>query len=370
MLRGELPRQAIRVDLDAAERARKEVVQDLENAHRSPGRKDADEGSSPDPGRELPYAVGIVNHRAYADLARCLVGVEAQSHPAEAVVVVDHDPLPEERAPLCARFARVAWRSGPNRGYAGGANTALEELARRAPLARFFLLLNPDVVLDPDFARILVCEVSRRPRVALATGKLLRPDDGRIDSAGMLLPRHRRPRDRGAGEQDAGRYERCEVVFGASGSALLLRRSALADLALEGELFDEDFFAYYEDTDLAWRANLLGWRVLYVPAARALHRRGWRREGRFAVDVGVRRHSFANHYLQLIKNEPAAGFLRNLPWIVGWELVRLGFAATRDPAVLAGYRDAWRLSGRAWHKRAVLQERARERRRRSEAPWD
>lgn len=68
----------------------------------------------------------------------------------------------------------------------------------------------------------------------------------------------------------------------------------------------------------------------------------------------VRRHSFKNHYLQLIKNEPLRDFLLDLPILAGWEVLRLGYAVLRDPAVLPGYLDAWRLSGRAWDKRRLL----------------
>ena len=57
-------------------------------------------------------------------------------------------------------------------------------------------------------------------------------------------------------------------MFGASGAAALYRRAMLDDVRVEGEWFDENFFAYREDADLAWRAQLLGWRCRYVAAAR------------------------------------------------------------------------------------------------------
>ena len=75
--------------------------------------------------------------------------------------------------------------------------------------------------------------------------------------------------DRGADQADVGQYERIEEVFGASGAAALYRRAMLEDVRVLGEYFDEDFFAYREDADLAWRARLLGWSCLYVPTALA-----------------------------------------------------------------------------------------------------
>ena len=72
----------------------------------------------------------------------------------------------------------------------------------------------------------------------------------------------------GSEERDHGQYDEPCFVFGVTGAAMMLRVAALPDLQIDGELFDEDFFMYHEDTDLSWRANLLGWRVLYEPGAR------------------------------------------------------------------------------------------------------
>ena len=79
------------------------------------------------------------------------------------------------------------------------------------------------------------------------------------------MHRSQRHFDRGAGEVDRGQYDTPGVVFGVSGAAGCYRRAMLDDVAIAGEVFDEDFFAYREDADLAWRAQLLGWDALYVP---------------------------------------------------------------------------------------------------------
>ncbi len=306
------------------------------------------------------YAVGIVNFRSYADLAHCLASVKTQTLPPARVLVVDNDPIARELRSMQDRYPEVAWEPRRNEGFSEAANFILEQLRGGACREEFFLLLNPDVRLEPDFAERLLAGMLRFQEAALASGKLLRPDTGEIDSAGIVLPRHRRPRDRGSEERDRGQYDRTEFVFGASGAALMIRAEALDDLSIEGEVFDEDFFTYHEDTDLSWRANRLGWRVLYVPEARALHARQWRRDRRFAIADRIRRHSFKNHYLQMIKNESPFGFLVNLPVIACWEALRLGYALVRDRALLVGYLDALQSTPRAWRKRQVLQQRIRE----------
>ena len=312
---------------------------------------------SPDASR---YAVGIVHYRSYADLGRCLESVSAQGLKAATIGVIDVAGEEAKAQPLRDRYPAVDWQIVPNRGFAWAANRVLARIDERCSDARFALILNADIELEPQFCGELIREMRAHPEAALGGGKLLRTDGETLDSAGIALPRHRRPRDRGSEEKDSGQYDKVEYVFGVSGAAMLLRRAALDGLCIDDEIFDEDFFLYHEDTDLAWRAQNLGMRVLYVPSARALHARGWKQSERFEISSDVRRNSFKNHYLQMLKNERPWDFAVNLPILLVWEILRLGFALLRDRAVLGGYRDALRLAGHAWEKRQKLKSRIKD----------
>jgi GT2 family glycosyltransferase len=259
-----------------------------------------DSGPEQDRGHRAPvkqaYAVGIVHYHAYDDLERCLRCLESQSVRPSCIVVIDNDSEPPELQEARSRRPGVVFEPRANRGFGPAANAVLERVSTLQSPIEFCLILNPDVELEPDFAENLLDQAASDEEVAIVCGKLLRPDTGRIDSAGIKLPRNRRPRDRGSEQPDRGQFDRREFVFGASGAAIAIRLAALPDLAIEGEVFDEDFFMYHEDTDLSWRANLLGWKVLYVPSARGRHRRHWRRNERFEMPAHVRQHSFKNHY--------------------------------------------------------------------------
>ena len=308
-------------------------------------------------GQGTQYVAGIVHFGADPGLERCLASLRAQGRRPVHIVVVDHDPCEpgdQRRAALTRAYPDVEWVHAPNGGYSAGANRLIELALARVPELDFILLMNPDVELEPDFAAALLGELGRRPEVALASGKLLRPGARLIDSAGIEMRRNRRFHDRGSEEPDDGRYGEVETVFAVSGAALMLRRSALPSLALDGEVFDEDFFTYHEDTDLAWRAGKLGWQCLYVPAARAVHVRGWRRGERRRVAGAIRRHSWKNRYLELLKNESPLAFLRDLPFILPLELARLSFALFVDRTLLGAYVDAARQARRALRKRAML----------------
>ena len=308
----------------------------------------------------MRWCAGIVNHGSYDDLERCLAGLARQTCLPAAIVVYDTGESPDQFEVARLAHPEAVFEMGPNRGYAGGANRVVDHLMEIVEKVDFILLLNPDVELDPEYASHLIGAMSDLPRVAIGTGKLLRPDRTTLDSAGIIIPRNRRPRDRGSDRPDLGQFDVPEFVDAASGAAMMLRVSAIEDLVIDGELFDESFFAYHEDTDLCWRARLFGWKIHYEPQAVSLHQRGWQRNRRARIPITTRRHSFKNHYLQIVKNETATGFVRNLPWLVTWEILRLGFVLLRDRPMGTAYRDAWRALPEARRKRILVQAKARQ----------
>ena len=98
------------------------------------------------------------------------------------------------------------------------------------------------------------------------------PEEPLVDSTGIYFTPMLRHLDRGSQEVDNGHYLNHEYVFGATAAAALYRREMIDDVSIHGEFFDPDFFAYREDADVAWRAQLMGWRCIYTPARARLSR--------------------------------------------------------------------------------------------------
>ena len=140
----------------------------------------------------------------------------------------------------------------------------------------------------------------------------------------------------------------------------LYRRAMLEDLAFGQEYFDEDFFAYYEDADLAWRAQLCGWRAVYEPRAIGSHERGWGdsiRKQRKKNPLGPRL-ALRNRYLMSLKNDRPSNFLADLPFLLIAELPRLLYAAFSMPTVLLGILDFLALVRKMAQKRRNLWQKA------------
>ena len=132
-----------------------------------------------------------------------------------------------------------------------------------------------------------------------------------VDSTGIYFNPMLRHLDRGSQEVDNGHYLRYEYVFGATAAAALYRRAMIDDISLDGEFFDSDFFVYREDADVAWRAQLMGWKCLYVPYARGYHVRKVLPGNRRALPAAINMHSVKNRFLMRIKNISPDLYRRN-----------------------------------------------------------
>jgi GT2 family glycosyltransferase len=243
---------------------------------------------------------------------------------------------------------------GSNVGFA----VAHNRLARRYP-APYILFLNPDTVLEPPFLQELVHAMDKDVAAGSATGKLLRFDGKTLDSTGIVMKRNQRHLDRGSGELDRGQHDSPEPVFGPSGAAALYRYACLEDVAIDGQFFDEDFFAYREDADLAWRCQLMGWHSLYVPTARARHRRHVTPERRSTLSAAINSHSVKNRFLLRVNNITLHHYRRDFWAITRRDLAVIGYVLLREwtsiPALLYVIRHRRRL----WRKRQLIQARRR-----------
>jgi GT2 family glycosyltransferase len=222
------------------------------------------------------------------------------------------------------------------------------------------LLLNADCVLAPDFLAHAAARLADDPSVGSVAPKLIRAASvepgGRLDvldTAGMTIDRRRKNGLVGHNAPRAA-YARQAETFGGDGAAVLYRRATLDACAVGGEVLDEDFELWAADVDLAWRAQLLGWRAIYEPLAVAWHVRYYSPSTRAALAPAHRRLQFRNRYLMIAKNETAAGLARDLHRILAYEVLALGYALLREPNLLGGYRDALRLLPAARRRRAAL----------------
>jgi GT2 family glycosyltransferase len=293
-------------------------------------------------------------------LASCLPAALAQ--PGARLLVVDN-ACTDATVTLCDSLGVEVVRLRERVSYAAAINAGLAQSDGDA-----VLLLNADCILSEGFLAAAAVRLARdgvgsvAPKLIRATGPDVRDRLDVLDAAAMVVDRRRKNALVGHGSP-ASAYPRSVEVFGGDGACVLYRRDVLSACAVGAEVLDEDMELWASDVDLAWRAQLLGWRCVYEPAAVAWHQRFYSPTTRASVPEQHRRLQFRNRYLMMLKHETWGSLARDLPWVLGYEVLALGHVLLRERHLLGGYTDAWRLRrGALARRRALLARRDRGRR--------
>ena len=276
-------------------------------------------------------------------LDACLAALATQTWHDYEIIVVDNGSKDGSVAWLRGRYPQIGVISNEcNLGFAAAVNQGV-----RVSDSRYVVTLNNDTEPDPDWLAALVNVAEDDPTVGMCASRMLFADrPGVVNSTGICIDRVGIAWDRRGGEADDDSEMLPIEVFGPCGGAALYRRTMLDQIGL----FDEDFFAYLEDVDLAWRARRAGWRCLYVPAARVFHRHS---------ATGGEGSPFKNYHVGrnkiwlVAKNYPFARLWYCIPALILYDVASVMYTllARHDAYALRG-----RLAGSAhlgcmWRKR-------------------
>ena len=292
-------------------------------------------------------AIVILNWNGLGYLQDCLASLQAQTYTDWQVIVVDNGSTDGSVEWVAENFPQARLiRNETNMGFAAPNNQAI-----RASDAEYIVTLNNDTRADPRWLEALVSAADEHPDVGMCMSKMLfadRPQD--INSTGISLDPVGIAWDRRGGEPDDDRETEPVEILGPCAGAALYRRAMLDQIGL----FDEDFFAYLEDVDLAWRARLAGWRCLHVPTARVYH---------VHSATAVEGSPFKNRLLGrnkvwlIAKNYPMPRLLLYLPLILLYDgaAVLYTLIMRKDTSSLLGRLEGLARLPAMWRKRRAIQ---------------
>lgn len=220
---------------------------------------------------ETPRVITVVlNWNGLADTRECLQSLQAADYPAIRVLVVDNGSKNDEASQLEKEFGAFieVLRLPENLGFAGGSNAGMKRALELG--AEYVLLLNNDVIVEPSFLTNLVRDTRDLPKLAAACPKsYFYSEPRRIYSTGGKVSIWRGVANQvGRGQIDHGQYDRRAQRDYADGVCMLIPASALRTVGL----LDEQYFAYWEETDWCVRARDAGLRCYYVPTAKIWHK--------------------------------------------------------------------------------------------------
>jgi GT2 family glycosyltransferase len=216
--------------------------------------------------KAICYVV-IPNWNGIDLIEECLEGLRGQTL-KHSVIVVDNGSVDGSNDVVRMKFPEVQLLEFPdNAGFAGGVNRGIRPALEQG--AEYIALLNNDAVADKHWLEHLVARMEAAPEVGGVAAKIVTQDGERIDSTGDFYSTWAFPFPRGRGELDRGQYDAPgkRSVFAVSGGASLYRAKMFENIGV----FDERFFAYYEDTDIGFRGQLAGWSMVYEPKSVVRH---------------------------------------------------------------------------------------------------
>lgn len=310
----------------------------------------------------MRVTVAIPSWNSLSFLKLSLSSHDNQTFNDYEIVVIDNGSTDGSSRFVADNFPDVRLiRNRENLGFCVACNQGVE-----AGSGEYILILNSDTKLAPDFIEHALSVFYKDDRIGIVTGKILRFDEKTIDSTGQFPNRSRRAIERGYNLPDDGQFDTPGYVFSGCGAAVIYKREMLEDIAMDSEYFDEDYFAFYEDLDLAWRAQLRGWKAYYEPKAVAYHYRGGSAGarkgllGRFEFSRRpryIQKHIWKNGILTIIKNDDFPSILRDLPFILLNQGKIAAYAVFFRPRLLIDFVSSLRTLKGAFRKRRIIQSR-------------
>ena len=239
-------------------------------------------------------AVIIPNWNGEDFIRNCLDSLRQQTT-KHTVIVVENGSVDRSIAIIEAEYPEVILLKQPeNLGFAGGTNIGIQRAINDG--FDFVALLNNDAIADRGWLKELLQTIQADKRIGSVMSKIKSLDGKTLDGTGEIFTTWGVHFPRGRKEEDLGQYDKNLDIFGASGGASLFCTKTLKETGL----FDGDFFAYYEDVDLAWRIQLAGWKTVFAPEAIVYHH--------------------INASSSRIKGFATYQSIKNLPWVI-WKNV-------------------------------------------------
>jgi GT2 family glycosyltransferase len=300
--------------------------------------------------KPVKVSIIVVNWNGAHYLKGCLRSLSDQTSTNREIILVDNGSSDGSIQLVQELFQKVRLvQLAANAGFTGG-NAAGLTLAD----GDFIALVNNDTRAETDWLEKLLQPMLDDPRIGICASKLIIEGTNCIDSVGDGVTTAGVGFNRGHRE-DRGNYRSIEPVFAACAAGALYRRKMIDEIGF----LDDDFFLYDEDVDLSFRAQLAGWKCVYVPDA-IIHHKGNATAVRLS-DTHVYHHT-RNLEFVWIKNMPAGLMLRFAHHKLIQEIGSFCYLCLRHQKwrpYLRAKRDAVRMFPRMWKKRRTIQARRR-----------
>jgi len=311
----------------------------------------------------LDISVVVISYNSEKFLKKNLDSLIRQTVKFKRIIVVDNNSG-DDSVKIIDQYPEVQKIAlDYNSGYCRGANTGIKKTT-----SDLILVANSDIFLEKAFNEKVIQKFTDETDAAILSPLILRFDGKTVDSAGQTYSRALHPVEIGFNKPAAEVPMKEGAVFSVCGAATVFRREALKILKIEDEYYDEDFFIFWEDFDIGWRAHLLGLKRLFYPEAVVYHYRSATLKKNFlsrfslalARSAPVKYHLVKNRYLALIKNFRFKKNAGSLPFIFLKDIVWVTLLTISSPKIIIKLMKSGKYIKKAIRKRKIIKKKSKE----------
>lgn len=309
----------------------------------------------------MDISVVVVSFNSERFLEKNLQSLVRQTVKFKQIVVVDNHSADDSLKVIEAFKNDVdIVKLSYNSGYAKAANIGIKNTD-----SHLVLVANSDIILEENFNAAVLAKFRENKDIAMLSPLILRFDRKTVDSAGQACSLALYPSEIGFNRDihDITIDER--PVFSVCGAASVFSRRALERLKINDQYYDEDFFIFWEDFDIGWRAHLLGLKTLFYPKAVVYHYRSGTLKQNFlsrfslalARPAAIKYHLVKNRYLTLIKNFRCKQNLKSIPFIFFKDIIWVSLLTFGSPKIIIPLMKSGKYIKKAFKKRKQVRER-------------
>ncbi len=307
----------------------------------------------------MNISVVIVSYNSEKFIQDNLNSLFKQTHKFKQIIVIDNNST-DNSLKIINKFNNIEKVFlNNNLGYAKAANIGIKKSS-----SDLILIANSDIILDSHFNHSVIKKFEEDKKIALLSPLILRFDHTTIDSVGQIYSKSLYPLEIGYNKK-INKYKIEEKeVFSVCGAATIFSRKSLEKLKIFNEYYDEDFFIFWEDFDIGWRANLYNLKSIFYPKAIVYHYRGGTLKknilSRFSLSIGrsseIKYHIIKNRYLTLIKNFRFKRFWWTIPFIFFRDILWVGALTLSSPKIIIKLLKSGKYLKNAIKKRKKIKE--------------
>lgn len=307
----------------------------------------------------MTISLVIISYNSEKFICDCLDSALNQTVFFDKIIVVDNNSI-DNTVEIVEKYKNIDLvKIKYNSGYSKAANIGIAAI-----ISDYCVIANSDIILKDDFVEKTKEYFKNNEKTDILSPLMLRFNKETIDSAGQDYSVFLYPKEIDYNKKINELELKERKIFSVCGAATVFKSSSLEKLKINDEYYDEEFFMFWEDFDIGWRANILGMNIVFFPEIIVYHYRSGTLKrnilSEIALSLGrepnIKYHLVKNRYLTLIKNFDFKKYWYHIPFIIVKDFLWVGMLTISSPKIIIKVIMSYKLIGSAYKKRKMIKQ--------------